>query len=246
VALLDLHTGARHGHRAAERFPMCSTFKLLLAAQVLARADAGQERLDRRIRFAASDLVAYSPSTQPRAGDSAGMSVAELCEAAVTLSDNTAANLLLASAGGPLQWTAYARSLGDGVTRLDRVEPALNEATPGDPRDTTTPDAMLGNLRRLLAGDALSADARARLTGWLVANRTGARRLRAGLPPGWRAGEKTGSGEHGSSNDAGLFWPPGRAPVLVAAYLTESALPADGRDAVLAEVGRIAVGLVGG
>jgi beta-lactamase class A len=167
-----------------------------------------------------------------------GMTLAELCDAAVTLSDNTAGNLLLAALGGPAGITAFARSLGDPVTRLDRIEPELNEAKPGDPRDTTSPAAMTANLRALVLGDALSAASRAQLTAWLAANKTGDTRLRAQLPAGWRVGDKTGTGGNGSNNDVGVLWPPGRAPIVVSAYLTETAVPPEQRNAAIAAVGQ--------
>jgi beta-lactamase class A len=238
VAVLHVATGRRAGHRANERFALCSTFKLLAAACVLARVDRGEERLDRRVVFTARDIVAYSPATQARTGG-AGMTLAELCHAAITLSDNTAGNLLLASFGGPTGLTAFARSLGDEVTRLDRIETELNEATPGDPRDTTSPAAMLESMRQLVVGDALSEASRAQLTDWLVANTTGDRRLRAGLPKDWRVGDKTGSGGNGATNDVAVAWPPGRGPILVTAYHAEAPGSADAHNAVLAEVGRI-------
>jgi beta-lactamase class A len=169
------------------------------------------------------------------------MSVAEICEAAVTLSDNTAGNLLLASFGGPPALTAYARSLGDGSTRLDRIETELNEAAPGDPRDTTTPAAMLGDMQRLIVDDALSAGSRERLIGWLLASKTGGKRLQAGLPSDWRVGDKTGGGNNGTANDIAVAWPPGRAPILVAVYFTGSTIADDARSAVIADAGRIAV-----
>lgn len=240
VSILDLHSGRRYGHREGERFPMCSTFKLLAAGCVLARVDSGKEQLERRIRFQPGELVEYSPVTTSKAGTRAGMSVAELCEAAVTVSDNTAANLLLDSFGGPSGLTAYVRSLGDRMTRLDRCEPELNEAARGDPRDSTTPAAMLATMRSLVVGNALSPTSRSQLTAWLVGNKTGAHRLRAGLPAGWRVGEKTGSGRFGTTNDVGLFWPPGRSPILVTAYLTQSAFSPAVRDGALAEVARLA------
>ncbi|RZJ18137.1 MAG: class A beta-lactamase, partial [Haliea sp.] len=176
VAILDTQSLRLWSHRAGERFPMCSTFKLLLAAQVLSRVDQGREHLGREIAVQASDLVPYAPVTAPRVGG-APLTVAELCEAAVTLSDNVAANLLLRSAGGPAALTAYARSLGDGLTRLDRIEPHLNEAAPGDLRDTTTPAAMLQTLQKIILGDALSPASRAHITDWLRASKTGARSL---------------------------------------------------------------------
>lgn len=239
VAILDTGTQRHAEHRAAELFPMCSTFKLLAAAAVLKRCENGQDQLQRRIKFQASDLVTYSPVTKDHAGGD-GMTLAELCAAALNYSDNTAANLLLASLGGPQALTAYARSIGDPVTRLDRIEPDLNEAVPGDPRDTTTPAAMLQNLRTLLFGEVLSAASKDQLTTWLLGNRTGDARLRAGLPPGWRCGDKTGSGERGSTNDIGVIWPPQGAPVLVTVYLTETTAASEARNSTIA-VGRAIV-----
>jgi beta-lactamase class A len=240
VAALDTASGRRTGWRSDERFPLCSTFKFLAAALVLSRVDRGDERLDRRIVFSAKDLVTYSPVTQDHVGPG-GMSVAEICEAAVTLSDNTAGNLMLASFGGPQALTAYVRALGDGLTRLDRIETELNEAAPGDPRDTTMPNAMLGDMQRLLVGDALSTDSRQHLADWLLASKTGAKRVRAGLPSDWRVGDKTGTGGNGTANDIAVAWPPGRAPILVAVYFTGSTISDDARSAVIADAGRIAV-----
>lgn len=236
VAVLDTASGRRALHRADERFPMCSTFKLLAAAAVLARVDRGEESLDRRIPIAAADILSYAPVTKERVGGE-GMTLAELCDAAVTRSDNTAANLLLASLGGPAGLTAFARSIGDRLTRLDRTEPTANEATPGDPRDTTTPAAMAETVRALVLGDRLSAESRGRLTGWLVANTTGDETLRAGVP-GWRVGDKTGSGPNGTRNDVGVLWPPGRAPLVVSVYITGSTASADARNRTIAEVAR--------
>jgi beta-lactamase class A len=244
VAALDTASGRRVGHRGDELFPLCSTFKFLAAAFVLARVDRGEEKLDRRVVFSDKDLVTYSPVTKNHVGPG-GMSMAEICEAAVTLSDNTAGNLQLASFGGPAGLTAYARSLGDRATRLDRIETELNEAKPGDPRDTTTPVAMLDTMQRLLISDALSASSRDRLIGWLLASKTGARRLRAGLPADWRVGDKTGTGNNGTANDVAIAFPPGRAPILITAYYTESTIPDDARNAVIAEAGRLAVAGLG-
>jgi beta-lactamase class A len=236
VAVLDTGSGARAAHRAGERFPLTSTFKLLAAAGVLAKADAGGTAMDRRVRFTREELVTYSPVTEKHAGGP-GMTLDALCEATMVTSDNTAGNLLLAELGGPAALTAWLRGIGDTVTRLDRTEPTLNEGRPGDPRDTTSPDAMVADLRVLLAG-GLRPQSRDRLLRWLRDNQTGDKRLRARLPRGWAAGEKTGTGGFNTSNDVGLLWPPnGAAPVLVAAYLTEG--PADGatREAALADVG---------
>ena len=157
----------------------------------------------------------------------------------MTLSDNSAANLLLDSFGGPAGLTAYARSLGDKITRFDRRETQLNEATPGDPRDTTAPVVMLENMHKIILGNALSASSRKQLIAWILANKTGDKRLRAGVPKGWRVGDKTGTGDHNATNDIAVIWPPGRAPIIVTAYYTESPAPIGEREAVLAEVGRL-------
>jgi beta-lactamase class A len=237
VALLDTGTGQHVGHRMDERFPMCSTFKVLVSGAVLHGVDAGKESLARRVYFNEADLVAHSPETHKHVGP-VGMTVPELCKAAITLSDNTAGNLLLASIGGPQGLTAFVRKLGDDVTRLDRIETELNEAAPGDPRDTTTPNAMASDLRALVLGEVLSAKSRVQLVGWLAANTTGGKRLRAGLPAGWRAGDKTGTGERGTANDVAVIWPPDRAPFVITAYLTGATTSADRQNAVIAAVGR--------
>jgi beta-lactamase class A len=239
---LDVATGRRIEHRADERFAMCSTCKLLAAAFVLMRADRGEDTLDRRIPYLKDRLVAYSPITQKHVGDG-GMTLGELCEAAVTLSDNTAGNLLLDSLGGPAEFTRFARLLGDDLTRLDRLETDLNEAKPGDPRDTTTPAAMADDVAKLVLRDALSQESRDRLSAWMVANTTGDKRLRAGVPKGWRVGDKTGSGGNGQTNDVAVVWPPDRGPIVIAAYYAASAEPDEARNAVLAEVARLAVGM---
>ena len=239
VAVADTLSGKSAAYRGDERFPMCSTFKMLAAAALLARVDAGKEQLDRRVRFEAGDVVTYSPISKDHVGGD-GMSLAEICEAAITVSDNTAGNLMLASLGGPEGLTSYVRSLGDSVTRLDRNEPTLNDAVPGDPRDTTSPLAMLSDLRMLITGNALTPASRERLIGWLVGNKTGDARLRAGFSREWRIGDKTGSGERGTTNDVAVVWPSvGRPPLFVSVYLTEGSPEADHRNATLAAVAKL-------
>jgi beta-lactamase class A len=242
VAVLDTANGRLQGHRLDERFPLCSTFKWLAAALVLHRVDAGQEQLDRRIRFGPEAMVPYAPVTSKHMGGE-GMTLAQLCEAAITLSDNPAGNLILQSFGGPEALTRHARTLGDTMTRLDRWEPDLNEATPGDPRDTTTPRAMATALRAAMLGESLSAPSRDQLVRWMQATQTNGKRLRADLPRGWRMGSKTGTGARGTTNDVGVFWPPGRAPVVVAVYLTETSADEATRNAAIAHV---AHGVTGG
>jgi beta-lactamase class A len=241
VCMLAPGAARRVGRRADERFAMCSTFKVLAAALALTRVERGQDSLDRKILYDRGAVVAYSPETENHAGE--GMTLGEICKAALTLSDNTAGNLMLDSFGGPPALTRYARGLGDEVTELDRFETGLNEATPGDPRDTTTPAAMAANLDRLLLGDALSAPSRQQLTAWMLANRTGDRRLRAGLPGDWRVADKTGGGGNAATNDIAVLWPPGRAPIVVAVYFAQSSAPDEARNGVVAEVGRLAARL---
>lgn len=241
VAILDTHSGRRIAYRADERFLLCSTFKLLLAASVLDRVDHGTVQLDRRFVVHHSDLLDYAPITSHHVGPP-GMTLAELCKAAITLSDNTAANVLMAHLGGPRSVTAYARRLGDTKTRLDHMEPDLNRPSPNGVSDTTTPGAMLANLQTLLLGHALSDASRAQLITWLRGTVTGKKLLRAGLPADWQVGEKTGSGDT-ETNDVAIIWPPARQPILVAAYYQNATADSDGRSRVLAEVGRI-VGLL--
>ena len=243
VAALDTASGRRIAWRADERFPMCSTFKLLLVSLVLQKVDKGQEKPDRRIAYDATlfpDADFYAPVTRADLKNG-GMAVSDLCAAAIEWSDNGAANLLLDSASGPQAVTVFARSLGDPVTRLDQVEPAMNVFTPGDPRNTTSPSAMMNDLNLLLLSDkVLSAASKQLLTGWLVDCKTAATRIPAGLPQGWRSGNKTGTfPRQGSANDVAILWPPGHKPILIAAYYTGSTAPSDARDAVLASVGRI-------
>ena len=239
VAMLDTGSGLALGWRQDERFAMASTFKLVLAGWMLALVDQDKERLDAPVHYAAADVVAYSPVSGERAGDGGGLTVGELCAATVSLSDNTAANVLLARYGGPAEFTAFVRSLGDEVTRLDRTEPTLNEAAVGDPRDTTTPLAMLQTLQKLVLGNALSPTSRAWLQRWLEETSTGDKRLRAGVP-GWKVGDKTGTaGDSGTANDIGVLWPQGGgAPVLVTCYLTRSTASGEQRDAAIAQVAR--------
>ena len=236
VAALDTGNGNSIFYRESERVLMCSTFKVMLVAATLARIDSGKERLDRVVHYQKSDLLDYAPETTKNIAR--GMSVRELCAAAITLSDNTAANLLFAGVDGPAGLTRFARGLGDSRTRFDRIEGALN--VPDGELDTTTPSAMLANLKGLLLDDSLLPASRQQLTDWMIGCATGLARLRAGLPPGWRAGDKTGSGGVGQLNDIAILWPPGaRKPVLVCAY-TQGNKPDDtADDHALADIGKI-------
>lgn len=244
VCAVDTGSGRRLDHRSGERFPLCSTFKALLGGLVLARVDAGRESLDQRVAYTQADLVPHSPVTGTHVTEGA-MTVGDLCAATIQESDNAAANLLLARLGGPAALTAYLRSLGDGTSRLDRTEPELNSARPGDLRDTTTPAAMAATLRTLLLGEALAPASRQRLEAWMRGAITGKAKLRAGLPADWLVGDKTGAGDFGTMNDVAILRPPGRAPIVVTVYLTGSKASWDDREAVIAEVGRIVARTLG-
>ena len=241
VFAVDTATGRQLAHRPDERFAMCSTFKWVLAAAVLSRVDRKELSLEERVPFGEADLLEYAPVTRKAlasGADERGMSVGDLARAAVTISDNTAANLLLKKVDGPAGLTRFMRSLGDPVTHLDRDEPTLNTNEPGDPRDTTSPRAMVDLMQGLLCGDALSPAGRAQLLDWLRACETGRERLRAGAPADWSVGDKTGTGRRGAANDVAILSPPGRAPVLVAAYLSDGPAPTPTLAAAHADIAR--------
>lgn len=244
VAALDTGTGVMIGRRQRERFAMASTFKWLLAAGILNHVQHGMS-LDEHALFGRADLIAHSPVCETRIDPETGigrMTLEELCEATVTVSDNCAANLLLVPMFGPEGLTRFIRETGDYATRLDRNELALNENAPGDPRDTTTPEAMAQTMARLLTTDeVLRAPMRNLLLGWLRASSTGLDRLRAGLPAEWNAGDKTGTGGNGAHNDVAIAFPPDRAPIVIASYLSESAAPNADKAAAHAEIARIVV-----
>ncbi|MER5886515.1 class A beta-lactamase [Streptomyces sp. NPDC001941] len=238
---LDTGSGRAVSYRAGERFPSLSTFKAIAAAAVLDRARRERPGLmERTVRWGAADEVANSPVTAGRGR--AGMTVAELCRAAVTRSDNTAGNLLLRQLGGPRGLTAYYRSLGDRTSRLDRWEPELNDWRPGEPRDTTTAAAMGAGLRAVAVGDALAPADRERLNGWLRGTATGGARIRAGLPRTWRTGDKTGTnGGAGAANDIAVTRPPSGAPVVVSVFTHRTGGRTGTDDAVLARAAAVLV-----
>jgi beta-lactamase class A len=220
---------------------MCSTFKLLLVAAVLQKVDRGHEKLDRRIAYTKADILPHAPIAEKNLAKG-GMTVSQMAEAAIEASDNTCANKLIASLGAPCSVTAFAYSLDDRFTRLDRMEMALNDATPGDPRDTTTPNAMMEDLRRLMLERVLSDTSRALLTSWLVKCTTASTRIPAGLPKGWKSGNKTGTGDNSATNNVAIIWPPGRKPMFLAVYFTESNIGFSAREAVIADVARVVSG----
>ncbi|WP_175840702.1 PEN family class A beta-lactamase, Bcc-type [Burkholderia arboris] len=237
VCAIDTASGRIIEHRSGERFPFCSTFKAMLSAAVLAQSVDRPGLLQQRVTYTKADLVNYSPVSEKHVG--VGMTVAALCEATIQYSDNSAANLLMKLIGGPSAVTAYARSIGDDTFRLDRWETELNTALPGDLRDTTTPAAMAASMRVLTLGEALPGAQRAQLVSWLRGNKVGDKRIRAGVPAGWTVGDKTGTGDYGTTNDAGVIWPASRAPIVLVVYYTQTQAEARAKDDVIASVARI-------
>jgi beta-lactamase class A len=237
VFAVDTGNGRDIAWRAEERFPFCSSFKMMLAAAVLERSMREPGLLDQRIRYTQADLVPHHPVTGQHLA--AGMTVRELCDATMRYSDNPAANLLMAKIGGPAAVTAFARTIGDQTFRLDRIETELNTAIPGDPRDTTTPAAMTRSLQKLALGEVLNTPARELLLDWLKRNTTGDTRIRAGVPKDWIVGDKTGTGAYGTTNDIGVVWRPGAAPIVLSLYYTQADPKADARNDVLADAARI-------
>lgn len=250
--ILDTGSSRMAGHRMDERFGMCSTFKLSLAAAVMTLAEQGELNLDRVLPYSETDLFNYAPVTR-RNLPNGGMRVGELAKAATITSDNTAANLLLAHIGGPAELTNFWRSLGDEVSRLDRYELELNYVRPGELQDTTSARAMALSMEQFLTTDTLSIESRETLTGWMIETSTGMKRIRAGLPDSWLHGDKTGTflaeGYANKYNDLAIFWPPAQPPVIVAGFYEADGYYPNIRDqdqAVLAEVGRIAAAMVTG
>lgn len=242
VALVDRGGRLRLARRAGERFAMCSTFKLPLAALALEQAEASKLSLAEAIAYDQSDVLDYAPVVKAHLAEG-HLSVEALAEAGVELSDNSAANLLLERLGGPPALTAFVRRHGDAVTRLDRTEVSLNENRPNDPRDTTSPAAMAALVRNLMLGDRLGAGSRERLARWTVAASTALDRIRAGLPAGWRAGDK--SGNCGTAfNDVAIVWPPDAAPFVLAVYVDRPSAPRQQINAAIAEIGRVAAELM--
>lgn len=239
VAVISTGGAPLLSYRPTERFAMCSTFKALLGAFVLSRVDAGKETLDRQVAYTAADILDHAPITKEDLANGQ-MTVAQLNAASIQYSDNTAANLLLDTVGGPAALTQYLRSIGDKVTRLDRNEPTLNANTAGDERDTSTPQAMAATLQKLLVGDQLSPASKEQLKAWLIGNTTGGAKLRAGFDKFWMVGDKTGAGANGASNDVAIVYPRGLPPFIIAVFYTGSAASGDVKNGVIAEVARIA------
>ena len=240
VSAQNTASGARIRHRGDERFAMCSTFKATLVGAVLARCDRGDLALDQQIKFGEGDLVSNSPRIAAHLKEGA-LAVEMLCASAVEVSDNTAANLLISVVGGPERLTAFFRSLGDNVSRLDRIELELNSNLPNDVRDTTTPDAMSGNLKSLLVDSgALSPASQSQLTNWMLNEQNGRNRIRSSLPADWKVANKPGTSADraGATNDIAVAWPPGRAPIVISVYIDAREATPERRTMAIAEVAR--------
>ncbi|SHF54585.1 class A beta-lactamase [Streptoalloteichus hindustanus] len=239
LGVYAVHTGtcATVAHRADERFAFCSTFKGLAAAAVLHRNP--MSHLDTLVKYTEADLMKSSRITRQHVDT--GMTIRELCDAAIRFSDGTAGNLLLRDLGGPNRLTAYVRGLGDRVTRMDRIEPFITEATPGDPRDTSSPRALGTTYRKIVVGNALPSEKRAFIRDLMERNVTGGDRIRAGVEKGWVVADKTGTGDYGTLNDIGLVWPPNSAPLLISIMSSKATKDAEYKQALLADATRYAV-----
>jgi beta-lactamase class A len=236
VHVLDTHTGQRIRFDDDSRYATASTFKMLLAAAVLKRVDRGELSLTQSIAYSEKDMLKVTSPVTAKHVAEGSLLLQDLCAAIVMVSDNTAANLLMKLIGGPSAITSFARELGDEVTRMERWEPELNSNLPGDPRDTTSARAMVGNMQKLFIGGALSAASVERLTGWMIDATPGLTRVRAGIPKTWKAGDKTGTGANSAVNDLVILWPPGRKPILIAVYMSESTQSTDTLIAAHAEI----------
>jgi beta-lactamase class A len=240
IVAVNTKSKQRIEYRPNERFPMCSTFKLLAVGAVLQRVDQGKEKLDRFVAYTDKDILEYAPVTKEQLSEG-GMTLGALCQAAIEQSDNTAGNLILQTIGGPKGVTQFARSIGDNITRLDRMEPELNEVGPNDGCDTTTPAAMCADMQRLIGSDLLSMESRSRLNNWLEHSETGTAMIRTGTPVGWRVGDKTGRSRGGVTNDVAVIYPPDGTPIFVVIYSFGLRGSDVERSAALASAGRIVI-----
>jgi beta-lactamase class A len=239
ISAINTANNTRLQYRAEERFPVCSTSKMMGVAAILKQSRTKTDLLQEKINYKKEDLVVYSPVTEKHISD--GMKISELCEAAISTSDNTAINLLMNKLGGPSAVTSFARSIGDNTFRLDRKEPELNSAIPDDLRDTSTPLAMEKSLQQIVLGDTLALPQRELMQTWLKGSITGNSQIRAGVAKEWIVGDKTGKGDYGTTNDIGIIWPTKCPPIVVAIYFTQNKKDAAYRDDVIASATRIMI-----
>ncbi len=242
MAVFDAKDGTRWAHRGDERFPLNSTHKSFTCAALLKQVDRRVLALENQISLVRASLVTYSPVMEKAGGQ---VSLREACAASVSWSDNTAANIVTDAIGGTQAFTAFMRDIGDPHTRLDRKEPEMNEATPNDLRDTTTPIAIVESLRRIILGDVLGQESRALLTDWMRNDKVADALLRASLPGTWSIADKSGAGGHGSRSIVAVIWPKDRDPVVVGIYITQTVAPMVDSNAAIARVGKVLVDVIG-
>lgn len=237
LTIVDTSDGTTYSWRGDEKFPLCSTSKVMVVAAILKKSESNTNLLAKKITINKSDMVNYNPITSKYIDSS--MTITELSKAALQYSDNAAMNKLLSYLGGPRYATQFARTIGDKAYRLDRNEPGLNTAIPGDSRDTTTPSAMAETLNKLILGNALKKEQKAKLTEWMKGNTTGLNSIKAGLPAEWIVADKTGSGDYGTTNDVAVIWPKNHAPVILTTYFTQPEKDASARKDVLASAAKL-------
>ena len=237
LTVVDTSDGTTYSWRGDEKFPLCSTSKVMVVAAILKKSESNTNLLAKKITINKSDIANYNPITSKYIDSS--MTITELSKAALQYSDNAAMNKLLSYLGGPRYATQFARTIGDKAYRLDRNEPGLNTAIPGDSRDTTTPSAMAETLNKLILGNALKKEQKAKLTEWMKGNTTGLNSIKAGLPAEWIVADKTGSGDYGTTNDVAVIWPKNHAPVILTTYFTQPEKDASARKDVLASAAKL-------
>ncbi|MDW3137643.1 CARB family carbenicillin-hydrolyzing class A beta-lactamase [Vibrio sp. 1288] len=237
VSVWDTQADERWDYRGDERFPLMSTFKTLACAKMLSDMDSGKLSKNATAKVDERSIVVWSPVMDKLAGQNTRIEHA--CEAAMLMSDNTAANLVLNEIGGPKAVTMFLRTIGDKATRLDRIEPRLNEATPGDSRDTTTPNAILNTLRTLVEGETLSYESRVQLKIWMQDNKVSDSLMRSVLPTGWSIADRSGAGGHGSRGINAIIWKENHRPVYISIYVTETELSLQARDQLVAQISQL-------
>ncbi|MCZ4388818.1 CARB family carbenicillin-hydrolyzing class A beta-lactamase [Vibrio alginolyticus] len=237
VSVWDTQADERWDYRGDERFPLMSTFKTLACAKMLSDMDSGKLSKNATAKVDERSIVVWSPVMDKLAGQNTRIEHA--CEAAMLMSDNTAANLVLNEIGGPKAVTMFLRTIGDKATRLDRIEPRLNEATPGDSRDTTTPNTILNTLRTLVEGETLSYESRVQLKIWMQDNKVSDSLMRSVLPTGWSIADRSGAGGHGSRGINAIIWKENHRPVYISIYVTETELSLQARDQLVAQISQL-------
>ncbi|WP_433772380.1 class A beta-lactamase Bla1 [Bacillus wiedmannii] len=240
VYAIDTGTNRTIAYRSNERFAFASTYKALAAGVLLQQNSI--DKLNEVITYTKDDLVEYSPVTEKHVDT--GMTLGEIAEAAVRSSDNTAGNILFHKIGGPTGYEKALRQMGDRVTMSDRLETELNEAIPGDIRDTSTAKAIATNLKAFTVGNTLPADKRKILTEWMKGNTTGDKLIRAGVPTDWVVGDKSGAGSYGTRNDIAIVWPPNRAPIVIAILSSKDEKEATYDNQLIAEAAEVVVNAI--